>query len=94
MDIDIDYVLKLSRLHLKEDEKIKIEKDLKDIVKYFENLNEVNTEGVEPTFHAIKNKNIFREDKVKDFKDKEKILNNAPEKEDRFFKVKRIIEDI
>lgn len=92
--IDIDYVLKLARIYLKKEEKEKIEKDLIKIVSYFENLNKIDTDKIEPTFHATGNKNVFREDEVKDFKYKDDIIENAPNREDRYFKVKRIIEDI
>ncbi len=88
---DVEYLSKLARIELKEEEKEKFEKELLKILEYIEKLNEVNTENVPPTYHVLPIKNIFREDNVEEFAYKEKILENAPDKEKDLFKVPRII---
>jgi len=91
--MDRDGILKIAKLARLEIEEEKIEKfteEFNKILKYFEKLKQVDTEKVEP--FAYLKENFFREDEVKDFKDKERILEIAPERQDRFFKVKKVIE--
>jgi aspartyl-tRNA(Asn)/glutamyl-tRNA(Gln) amidotransferase subunit C len=90
--INVDHVAKLARLGLNEEDKKKFGEQLSSILNYVEKLNELKTDNVSPTAHVFKKENVLREDIVKPFKDTDKILNNAPDKEDRFFKVKKIIE--
>lgn len=87
---DVEHVAKLARLELTEDEKIKFSKQLGDILKYVEQMNEVDTTGVEPMSHAIPVVNVFREDVVVQEQTKEELMANAPSKEDGFFRVPKI----
>lgn len=87
---DVEHVAKLARLELTEEEKIKYSKQLGDILKYVNELNEVNTEGVEPMSYPLPLENVMREDEVKCEISKEELLKNAPEEEDGFFKVPKI----
>ena len=88
---DVEYLSKLARIELKEEEKKKFEKELLKILEYIEKLNEVNTENVLPTYHVLPVKNVFRDDTVEEFPFKEKIIENAPDREKNLFKVPRII---
>jgi aspartyl-tRNA(Asn)/glutamyl-tRNA(Gln) amidotransferase subunit C len=88
---DVEYLSKLARIELKEEEKKKFEKELLKILEYIEKLNEVNTENVLPTYHVLPVKNVFRDDIVEEFPFKEKIIENAPDREKDLFKVPRII---
>ena len=58
--IDIDYVANLARLDLNEAEKAKLGSQLNDILGYFDKLNTVDVEGVEPMAHAHRVANIWR----------------------------------
>jgi len=89
---EVEYVARLARLKLTEEEKEKYTKQLGDILKYIDKLNELNTEKVEPTSHVLGLSNVFREDKVKPSLQQEEILANAPEVEASHFKVKKVIE--
>jgi aspartyl-tRNA(Asn)/glutamyl-tRNA(Gln) amidotransferase subunit C len=64
---DVEYLSKLARIELKEEEKKKFEKELLKILEYIEKLNEVNTENVLPTYHVLPVKNVFRDDIVEEF---------------------------
>jgi aspartyl-tRNA(Asn)/glutamyl-tRNA(Gln) amidotransferase subunit C len=57
-----------------------------------EQLNRIDTTGVEPTSHAIPIQNAFREDETKPSFSREEVLEIAPEEEDGHFKVPRIID--
>jgi aspartyl-tRNA(Asn)/glutamyl-tRNA(Gln) amidotransferase subunit C len=54
---------------------------MRDIVEFANNINKLNTDGVEPTNHILKVQNVFREDEVKESYSRDEILKNAPKKE-------------
>ncbi len=87
---DVEHVARLARLNLTEDEKIKFSKQLGDILKYMEQLNEVDTTGVEPMNHPIDFSNVMREDVARYDCTREELMANAPEVEQDYFKVPKI----
>lgn len=87
---DVQHVAKLARLELTEEEEIRFSKQLGDILKYVEQMNEVDTTGVEPMSHAIHFSNVMREDVEKYEQTKEELMQNAPDREGDFFKVPKI----
>lgn len=87
---DVEHVAKLARLELNEEEKVKFSKQLGDILKYVEQMNEVDTQGVEPMNHAMEFYNVMREDEVVYENTREELMANAPECESDFFKVPKI----
>ena len=88
----VEKIAELARLRLKEEEKELFTHQLDSILTYFEKLKELDTKDVPPTTHAIENVNVFREDEVNASSLADDIISNAPEKEARFFKVKKVIE--
>jgi len=92
MKMDIEKVARLARLELSEEEKETFGNQLDQILTYMEQLNRLDTTGVEPTSHAIPICNVFREDETRSSYPQEKVLGIAPDEEDGFFKVPRIIE--
>lgn len=88
---DVEHVALLARLELTEEEKELYTKQLSDILKYAQKLNELDTEGVPPTAHVLPLKNVFREDKPGKHLEVEKALANAPDREDNFFRVPKIV---
>lgn len=87
---DVKHVAKLARLCLSEEEEIKFSKQLGDILKYIEQMNEVDTTGVEPMSHAISFSNVMREDIEIYEQTREELMQNAPDREGDFFKVPKI----
>jgi len=92
MKMDIEKVARLARLELSEEERVTFGNQLEQILTYMEQLNRLDTTGVEPTSHAIPIHNVFREDEVKPSFPQEEVLGIAPDDEDGHFKVPRIIE--
>ena len=88
----VEKVAMLSRLELSNSEKEQMTEQLNDILEYADELNELETEDIEPTAHALPIKNVFREDKVGESLAREDALKNAPQKEAGSFKVPQIIE--
>ncbi len=90
---EVEHVAKLARLELSEDEKNQFLEQLNKIIGYFNQLNEVNTEGIEPMAHSVPIVNVMREDIAFDANLREEILNNAPQEENGYFRVPKITED-
>ena len=87
---DVEHVAKLARLELTEEEKEKFTKQLGDVLKLVDAMNEVDTSNVEPMAHAIDFVNVMREDKVFYEQTKEELMKNAPFEENGFFRVPKI----
>ena len=90
--IDIQQIAELARLNLKPEERAKLSKDLEAILAYVDQLKELNTEKVEPTSHVLPLENVFREDRAKLSGVRDQVLERAPKREGKFFKVPKIIE--
>ena len=88
---DVEHVAKLARLEFSEQEKEKLAKELNTILEYIEKLNELDTANVKPLSHVIELTNVMREDKVQSSIPKEDALQNAPSKNEKFFKVPKVI---
>jgi aspartyl-tRNA(Asn)/glutamyl-tRNA(Gln) amidotransferase subunit C len=89
---DVEYVAKLARLKLKEDQRHKFTGQLNSILEYIKKLNELDTSKVAPTSHVVPLQNVRRKDIVKPSVSTEDALKNAPDKEQGYFKVPAIIE--
>ncbi len=92
MKMDIEKVARLARLELSEEERETFGNQLEQVLTYMEQLNRLDTTGVEPTSHAIPIYNVFREDEVKSSISQEEVLAIAPDEEEGHFKVPKIIE--
>lgn len=86
-------VAKLSRLELTEAEVQEFTGQLSAILDYVEKLNELDTAGVEPLAHCLPVSNVLREDCPKESLGTEMVLANAPQRDDEFFKVPKILDD-
>ena len=87
---DVEHVAKLARLELTEKEKVMFTDQLGDVLKHVEQMNEVDTTGVEPMNHPIDFVNVMREDKKIYENTREELMSNAPDVEGEFFKVPKI----
>lgn len=89
---DVQHVAKLARLNLSADEEQMFTEQLNAILQYAEKLNELDTDGVEPTTHVLPVSNVMREDVQRESLPIEKVMANAPEEEDGQFKVPAVLE--
>ena len=89
---EVEYIAKLAKLSLSEEEVEKYSKDLGQIAEFIAQLNEVDVSGVEPTAHVVDKKNVFRKDERKDSFPREQILKNAPSKEAGCISVPKVVE--
>ena len=88
---EILHIAKLANLNIKEDEIDEYAKNLEDILNFVKVLNDVNTDNVEESIGSASNVNVFRKDEIKEFEDKEALLQNAPEQEDNMFRIPKVI---
>ena len=92
-EIDIDYVANLARLELSNEEKEKLGAQLNDILGYFEKLNTVDVEDVEPMAHAHPVFNVWREgDDPGDTYSPEVLMQMAPEQRENQIVVPKVVE--
>ena len=87
----IEHIAHLARLSFDPYEIENFSRQLNDILGYISKLEELDTSRVEPTSHAMELKNAFRRDEVKPSLPVDKILSNAPEREEEGFAVPKII---
>ena len=89
---EVAHVAHLARLTLSEAEQEQFTAQLGAILDYMEQLNEVPTEGIEPTSHVLDLVNVFREDRVRQTVTVEALLHNAPQSAHQYVVVPRIVE--
>lgn len=89
---DVENVAVLSRLAIPADEVETYTGHLNAFLDYVDGLSQLDTEGVTATAHVLPLKNVFREDVVKPSLERDLALSNAPEQEDGYFKVPKILE--
>ncbi len=89
---EVKHVANLARLAITEEEATTFTKQLDDIITYAEQLNELDTTGVEPTTHVLDLKNVMRKDEPKKWITQDDALQNAPDKQDGQFKVPSVLE--
>lgn len=93
MDIQtVKKVATLARLEMQDNELEAVRVKLGNIMKFIEQLGEVNTDNVEPLANVVDIKLRLREDVVNDGNIQEKVLANAPETMEGFFVVSKVVE--
>ncbi len=90
-DATIENLAHLARLRFDEKEKESVKKDLQNMIAFVEQLNEIDTTGVEPLLHMNDTVNVLRDDVVKGSVSRAEALRNAPLKDEEFFKVPTVI---
>jgi aspartyl-tRNA(Asn)/glutamyl-tRNA(Gln) amidotransferase subunit C len=90
---EVKHIAELARIYLTEEEKEEFSKELSDILVYIGQLQEINTENVEPVSQITGMVNVFREDVIKecDEKTRRRIIDDFPEEKDGYIKVKQVM---
>ncbi|MGD8238676.1 MAG: Asp-tRNA(Asn)/Glu-tRNA(Gln) amidotransferase subunit GatC [Armatimonadota bacterium] len=91
---EVEHVAWLARLALDDEELERLGRELNRILEAFTELQQLDTEDVEPTSHAVPMSNVFREDAVGESLPREDVLANAPDRTDTCFRVPLIIEEL
>ena len=90
---EVKKVARLARLELNENEINNHAEQLEKILSYIRQLEKINTDDVPSTTRAIEVINVFRKDENKDYDCTEELLELGPSKEDKYFKVPKIINE-
>lgn len=88
----VRHIAMLARLKLTDDEVASFSQELSAILDYVNQLEEVNVENVDPTAHVVNINNVFRDDVVRPSFDPDTALANAPNREESFFKVPKVLD--
>jgi len=90
---EVEHVARLARLVLSAAEKERMRRELDGILGYIDKLRRLDTEGVEPTSHAVPMTNVMRADEPRPSLPREDMLANAPDPHGDLFRVPKIIEE-
>jgi aspartyl-tRNA(Asn)/glutamyl-tRNA(Gln) amidotransferase subunit C len=88
---DVVKIARLAKLKFSDEEISLLTPQLNKILEYMEQLNKLDTEGVEPLSYPVEVEKRTREDIRKDSMPRESALKNAPEHDGEFFKVPKVI---
>lgn len=91
-DFDVAYVSKLARINLSDEETVRFQKQLSEVLKYAEKLRELDVGQVQAAAHGVPMFNVFREDKPCDWLNADEALSNAPHKANQLFVVTKVVE--
>ncbi len=89
----VEQVAALARLGLSDEEKERLEKELSGILDHVAELSKLNTDRVDPLYHILPLKNVFREDKMLPSTVSEDVLKFAPKARPPFFVVPNVLEE-
>ena len=90
---EVKKVAQLARLELNESEINQHAEQLEKILEYIKQLEKINTEDVPCTTRAIEVVNVLRKDEKRNYENSDEILDLAPSRENKFFKVPKIINE-
>jgi aspartyl-tRNA(Asn)/glutamyl-tRNA(Gln) amidotransferase subunit C len=89
---DVQHLAQLSSLQLSDDELNNLQKDIQNILGYVEQLGELDTSGIEPTYQVTDLENVFRDDTIIDYGvTREQLLEIAPDRLDNSVKVPKVL---
>lgn len=88
---EILHIANLADLNIKEEEIDKYILNLQDILNFANIVNNAPVEGLDLSVGANDSYNVFRKDEIKEFLNKEGLLQNAPEQERNMFKIPKVL---
>ncbi|MBU0505885.1 Asp-tRNA(Asn)/Glu-tRNA(Gln) amidotransferase subunit GatC [bacterium] len=88
---EIIRISKLANIKINDTDIPKLSQELNQILEYVEKINELDLKDIKPTSHAVATHNVFREDLVVQNEIINDVLNTAPDTEENFFKVPKVI---
>lgn len=94
MEVDrklLEHVADVARIKLSEEEINKFLPQLREVLEFFSQLKEINTDNVKPSFQPVELKNAMREDKEEECVSQEDALSLTPHKKDGYFKGPRAV---
>lgn len=90
---DVEHVAALARLGLSDEEKNRLARELSGILDHMNALSALKTDGVEPLYHILPLKNVFREDRENSAGVRDEVLKFAPKARPPFFVVPNVLDE-
>ncbi|BDR56446.1 Asp-tRNA(Asn)/Glu-tRNA(Gln) amidotransferase subunit GatC [Xylocopilactobacillus apis] len=90
---EVKKIAVLAKLKYNDEELNNFSDQFQDIIKFFDTLDKVDTNGVDPTYQSGDLENVFRSDIAKKSNEREALLKNAPTSKDGLIEVPSIIEE-
>jgi aspartyl-tRNA(Asn)/glutamyl-tRNA(Gln) amidotransferase subunit C len=90
--IDIQYVARLARIALTEEEASRFSAQFERLFEFIRELQTLDVDHIHPTAQVIPLSNVLREDEVMPCLSQAEALSNAPDREGPYFKAPRILE--
>ena len=90
---DVRHLAMLARVSTIEEDLEKMRGQLSSILDSIRVLADVDTEGVEPTAHAIAVENVFRDDESRASMDRDDVLRNAPSSQEGYVRVRAVFDE-
>lgn len=88
---DVAHLATLSQIALTDDEVDTMRGDLENILNYIEQLDELDTTGVDPTYQVTGLDNVWRDDEIRPQLPREKLLDLAPDQKNNQVKVPKVL---
>tara|TARA_Y100001934_G_scaffold98164_1_gene120972 strand:+ start:98 stop:394 length:297 start_codon:yes stop_codon:yes gene_type:complete len=88
----VDKIAELSKLEFKDEEKATIINDMNKMLDFVDQLQELNTDNVEPLIHMSEEFNVLREDENVKTINQDEALKNAPSKDSTYFKIPKVLD--
>ena len=88
---EVRHLAALSEINLTDNELTSLTTDIDNIVNYINQLDELDTDGVEPTFQLTGLQNVWRPDEIQPQVPRQQLLNLAPATEDNQTKVPKVL---
>lgn len=89
---DVEHISQLAYIRLSDQESEKMRVQLTNILGQFQTLAAVDTEDVEPTGHTTDSNTVMRDDESLPPLDRESVLENAPDRDGEFVRVRPVLE--
>ncbi len=96
MEVDdklMDKLASLSKLEFKDADRESMKADIQRMLSFFEELNSINTDGLEPLIHVNPEKNVYRADAITEELTQAQALKNGPNHDSFYFKVPKVVEN-
>ena len=90
---DVRAIADLARLELSEDDVVLYQRQLSDILDYFQKLQELDTSHIDPTSSVLPLTNVMREDRAGEPLPVDDVVANAPESDGEQFRVRAVLND-
>ncbi len=90
---EVLHIARLARVGVSDEDVVKFQEQLSEILDHFETLRQLDTEGVPPTSHPLPLESVMRPDEVQPSLPREEVLANAPLADEAAFRVRAVLEE-